>query len=83
MADYLARLFYLGEYYYGSQLQPGLKTIQGELIDALETWSKEPHSKQTVQLSGRTDRGVHSFGQLVMISTDKQFNIDTINKHLP
>ena len=83
MTDYLARLFYLGDYYYGSQLQPGLKTVQGELIDALHSWSKEDHSKQTVQLSGRTDRGVHSFGQLVLISTNKHLNIDQVNKHLP
>ena len=83
MTDYLARLFYLGDYYYGSQLQPGLKTVQGELIDALHSWSKENHSKQTVQLSGRTDRGVHSFGQLVLISTNKHLNVDQVNKHLP
>ncbi|TFG99857.1 tRNA pseudouridine(38-40) synthase TruA [Candidatus Thorarchaeota archaeon] len=83
MTDYLARLFYLGDYYYGSQIQTGLKTVQGELIDALQIWSKEMHSKQTVQLSGRTDRGVHSFGQLVLISTKKHLNIDQINKHLP
>jgi tRNA pseudouridine38-40 synthase len=83
MTDYLARLFYLGDYYYGSQIQLGLRTVQGELIDAMHTWSKEPHSKQTVQLSGRTDRGVHSFGQLVLLSTDKQLNIDQVNKHLP
>jgi tRNA pseudouridine38-40 synthase len=83
MTDYLARLFYLGDYYYGSQLQPGLKTVQGELIDALHSWSKEEHSKQTVQLSGRTDRGVHSFGQLVQITTNKHLNINQVNKHLP
>jgi len=83
MTDYLARLFYLGDYYFGSQVQPGLKTVQGELIDAIQIWSKEPHSKQTVQLSGRTDRGVHSFGQLVLLSTEKSLNIDQINKHLP
>ena len=83
MADYLARLFYLGDYYYGSQIQLGVKTVQGELIDAMHTWSKESHSKETVQLSGRTDRGVHSFGQLVLLSTDKQLNIDQVNKHLP
>ena len=58
MTDYLARLFYLGNNYYGSQVQPGLKTVQGELIDAMQEWSKESHSKQTVQFSGRTDRGV-------------------------
>jgi len=83
MTDYLARLFYLGDYYFGSQVQPGLKTVQGELIDAIQTWSKESHSKQTIRLSGRTDRGVHSFGQLVLITTEKVLNIDQINKHLP
>jgi len=83
MTDYLARLFYLGDYYYGSQIQLGVKTVQGELIDAMHTWSKESHSKETVQLSGRTDRGVHSFGQLVLLSTEKQLNIDQVNKHLP
>lgn len=83
MTDYLARLFYIGNRYYGSQIQPGLKTVQGELIKAISKWSGEPHSSHTVQLSGRTDRGVHSLGQLVMITTDKRFSIDSINKHLP
>ncbi len=83
MADYLARLFYLGDNYHGSQMQPGLRTIQGELIRATSKWSGETHSSHTIQLSGRTDRGVHSFGQLVMVSTDRRFSIDGINKHLP
>lgn len=83
MTDYLARLFYLGDNYYGSQKQPRLKTVQGELINAIEVWSNELHSVQTVQMSGRTDRGVHALGQLVMITTEKQLSIDRINKHLP
>jgi tRNA pseudouridine38-40 synthase len=83
MTDYLARLFYLGDRYYGSQYQPGFDTVQGQLIEALKKWSGEKHSPQTVQLSGRTDRGVHSIGQLVKVSTSKQIDIDTINKHLP
>jgi tRNA pseudouridine38-40 synthase len=83
MTDYVTRLFYLGDYYYGSQVQPGLKTVQGELINAMQVWGDESHSKETVQLCGRTDRGVHSFGQLALISTDKRLNIDQVNKHLP
>ncbi|MFW9962013.1 MAG: tRNA pseudouridine(38-40) synthase TruA [Candidatus Sifarchaeia archaeon] len=83
MTNYLSRLFYLGDNYHGSQYQPGLPTVQGELIDALTSWSGEPYSTQTVQLSGRTDRGVHSIGQLVMITTEKQLNIDKINRYLP
>jgi tRNA pseudouridine38-40 synthase len=83
MSNYLSRLFYLGGRYYGSQYQPSFVTVQGELIEALTNWSGEHHSTQTVQLSGRTDRGVHSIGQLVNITTEKQFSIDKINRHLP
>ena len=83
MVDYLVRLFYLGDNYYGSQKQPGLRTVQSEIISAVELWSGEAHSSQTVQISGRTDRGVHALGQIVMISTEKQLSIDRINKHLP
>ena len=83
MANYLSRLFYLGTNYHGSQYQPKYATVQGELIEGLTKWSEEHHSTHTVQLSGRTDRGVHSIGQLVMITTEKQFNIDKINRYLP
>ena len=83
MTDYLARLFYLGDLYYGSQYQPGFDTVQGKLIEAFNSWTGETHSPQTVQLSGRTDRGVHSIGQLVMVTTSKQIDVDKINKHLP
>lgn len=83
MTDYLARLFYLGDLYHGSQYQPGFDTVQGKLIDAFNSWTGETHSPQTVQLSGRTDRGVHSIGQLVMVTTSKQLDVDKINKHLP
>lgn len=83
MTAYIGRLFYLGTNYYGSQLQPGLTTIQGELIRGFEEWSRESHDTQTVQLAGRTDRGVHSLGQIVLIKTEKKLDIDRINSYLP
>lgn len=83
MTDYAVRLFYLGEAYHGSQQQPHVRTVQGELIDALTAWSGTSHSPQSVRFSGRTDRGVHSIGQIVVISSDKVIDIDRINKHLP
>lgn len=83
MSTYIGRLFYLGTNYFGSQYQPGFSTIQGEVIRAFEEWSKESHNTETIQLSGRTDRGVHSFGQLVLIKTEKVLEIDKINRHLP
>ena len=83
MTSYIGRLFYLGDECYGSQWQPGLRTVQGELIDALAAWSGETHSPSTVQLAGRTDRGVHSIGQIVLVKTDKRFDVDDVNKYLP
>ncbi len=83
LTSYIGRLFYLGDEYHGSQWQPGLRTVQGELIDALAAWSGETHSPSTVQLAGRTDRGVHSIGQIVLVQTGKRFDVDGVNKHLP
>jgi tRNA pseudouridine38-40 synthase len=83
MPNYLSRLFYLGNHYYGSQYQLGLPTVQGKLIEAISEWSGEEHSPQTVQIAGRTDKGVHSIGQLVMITTERNFSIDKINRYLP
>ncbi len=84
MPSYLARVFYLGDNFHGSQAQPGLRTVQGELISAVSQWSGEFHSTNSIRLSGRTDRGVHSIGQLVMVTTNQQrFDLNAINKHLP
>ncbi len=83
MNTFLVRVFYLGHRYYGSQCQPGLPTVQGELIAALTRATGEPHSPATVHLSGRTDRGVHSFGQVALIKTNGALNIGRVNHHLP
>jgi tRNA pseudouridine38-40 synthase len=46
----------------GWALQPGLRTVQGELERALTTLLREPTQ---VTAAGRTDRGVHAWGQVV------------------
>ncbi|MFX0106703.1 MAG: tRNA pseudouridine(38-40) synthase TruA [Candidatus Hodarchaeota archaeon] len=83
LLSYICRLFYLGDRYFGSQFQPGLTTVQEELINALSKWSKETHTTKTVQLAGRTDKGVHSFGQVVQIHMNRTIRIDEINDYLP
>ncbi|MHA2423184.1 MAG: tRNA pseudouridine(38-40) synthase TruA, partial [Candidatus Thorarchaeota archaeon] len=83
MSTYIARLFYLGTAYHGSQWQPNVRTIQGEIVDALVSWSHENHNHETVILSGRTDRGVSSLGQIVRFTTEKKPNLERINSHLP
>jgi tRNA pseudouridine38-40 synthase len=42
--------------------QPGLRTVQGEVERALSTLLREPVK---VTAAGRTDRGVHAWGQVV------------------
>ncbi|TFF87044.1 tRNA pseudouridine(38-40) synthase TruA [Candidatus Thorarchaeota archaeon] len=83
MPLYAVRLFYLGTNYHGSQFQPGLDTVQGRLIDAVSRWEGVKHDTKSVRFSGRTDRGVHSLGQLVTVRTNTPLDIDQVNRHLP
>ena len=57
---------YDGSGFSGWAVQPGLRTVQGELEAALETVLREP-----VQLTvaGRTDAGVHALGQVASFDT--------------
>ncbi|MTI66237.1 MAG: tRNA pseudouridine(38-40) synthase TruA [Firmicutes bacterium] len=57
---------YDGTNYYGWQVQPRLKTIQGEIKSAIRKITKED-----VRLfgSGRTDKGVHANGQVANFKT--------------
>jgi tRNA pseudouridine38-40 synthase len=55
-------LAYDGSGYHGFALQPGVPTVGGALASALER-----HLRHTVELTcaGRTDAGVHAWGQVV------------------
>ncbi len=62
---------YLGTDYYGYQIQPGVPTIEGKLLKALKDCGviKNP-SKARYSVAGRTDRGVHALGQVIVFDTD-------------
>ncbi|GAB3676446.1 tRNA pseudouridine(38-40) synthase TruA [Angustibacter aerolatus] len=55
-------LAYDGTAFAGWAVQPGLRTVQGELSAALATVLRLPEVALTV--AGRTDRGVHARGQV-------------------
>ena len=76
---------YDGTDFYGSQVQPGVRTVQGTLTDALcETLGL------TVRLlfASRTDRGVHATHNVAMLTIDRlpfaaEKLADVLNDRLP
>ncbi len=59
---YLIRVSYDGTLFYGFQVQPNLRTVQGELEKAVSYLNRQTPTK--IYASGRTDRGVHAMGQM-------------------
>ena len=59
---------YDGSAFAGWQMQQGQATVQGHLTDALRRITREP--PLSMSCAGRTDAGVHAFGQVVNFLTD-------------
>lgn len=73
MATVRLDIEYDGTGFKGWAVQPGLRTVQGELEAALTTVLREP-----VQLTvaGRTDTGVHALGQVASFDTAAEVRED-------
>lgn len=65
MPSYRLTLSYDGTAFAGSQIQPGQRTVQGELETAL---GRLGGAAASTTFAGRTDRGVHAFGQVVAVN---------------
>ncbi len=72
-------LEYLGSCYYGWQRQSRLPSIQGALDKCISKISNEPVK---VMGAGRTDAGVHAFGQVASFKTTSQLQAKTWKKSL-
>jgi tRNA pseudouridine38-40 synthase len=75
---------YDGTEYHGSQLQKGLKTIQGELEKAIRKLTGE---RIRIKIASRTDAGVHARGQVAGFLTSSALPfkayINGLNFYLP
>lgn len=74
------KLFYDGTNFHGSQIQPKLRTVQGELIKAL---NKLDYIKGKISFCCRTDAGVSALSQVVVAELTRKPIIGEINSVLP
>ncbi|HOO74426.1 MAG: tRNA pseudouridine(38-40) synthase TruA [Thermotogae bacterium] len=80
-----ATVSYIGTDFFGYQAQPDVRTVQGEFEKALEKIFKQ---KLSCWGSGRTDTGVHAFGQVIaFMIPNENINVknlkDGLNSVLP
>ncbi len=66
---------YCGTGFHGWQRQLALRTVQGELEEALATLVRHP---VTLHAAGRTDRGVHALGQVASFRTTSPLAIERL-----
>lgn len=60
---------YDGTDFHGFAAQPNVRTVEGALADALEKVLRSPREVLGMVCAGRTDAGVHAWGQVVSIQT--------------
>jgi tRNA pseudouridine38-40 synthase len=84
MRNFKLVLAYDGTDFHGWQTQPGLRTVQQVLEDAIFALTRQ---RLRASASGRTDTGVHAAGQVVNFRSDTRLSPDVLpralNAHLP
>ncbi len=78
------KIGYIGSKFHGYQRQPDLRTVEGELLGVFkETGIIEDIWSAHYSVAGRTDKGVHSTGNVISFITDSDIHIDQLNGLLP
>jgi tRNA pseudouridine38-40 synthase len=70
---------YDGSGFHGFSENRGVRTVGGDLARALETVLRQP---VTLVVAGRTDRGVHAWGQVVSFDVDPDADLVRLQRHL-
>lgn len=76
---YFITFSYDGSCFNGFQRQNGLKTVQGLLESVLTTLNG---TFVSIHASGRTDKGVHAFGQCAHFDLDREVKTYNLKKYL-
>ena len=64
MTDLAVRIAYRGEGFSGSQIQPGLPTVEGALLSSLQRATERSPDELCLRLASRTDKGVNATGNV-------------------
>jgi tRNA pseudouridine38-40 synthase len=79
MPTYRLTLEYDGGGFHGWQRQPGLRTVEGELRNALQRLGE---ADPEITAASRTDSGAHSHGQTVGLTTERAWPADGLRHAL-
>lgn len=78
------KIAYIGSKFHGYQRQPDYRTVEGELLEAFfEAGVIENTWKAHYSVAGRTDKGVHSTGNVISFITDEEIRLNYLNGLLP
>ena len=70
-------LHYDGSAFHGWQVQPGVRTVQGEVESVLSRLADRP---VTTIAAGRTDTGVHATGQVIGVDMPEKWTPDALRR---
>jgi|Deesub1362A_J573_1020465.scaffolds.fasta_scaffold00016_101 tRNA pseudouridine38-40 synthase len=73
---YALKVYYDGKSFFGSQIQPGVRTVEGELIEGFE---KLGIVASNFQRAGRTDKGVSALGNVFAVTTNIKISPRMLN----
>ncbi|MDR2846123.1 MAG: tRNA pseudouridine(38-40) synthase TruA [Candidatus Methanoplasma sp.] len=63
------KIAYLGNDFSGSQIQPGFRTVEGDVLSDLRTICRISDEELDLRLASRTDRGVNALGNVAVFNT--------------
>ncbi|MDR3075429.1 MAG: tRNA pseudouridine(38-40) synthase TruA [Candidatus Methanoplasma sp.] len=75
------RIAYLGKHFSGSQVQPGHRTVEGDVMSDLQKILRMPAEDIDLKLASRTDRGVNSLGNVAVFNSNME-DMDILLKAL-